>query len=210
MSQQHFALDASFGPEPRRPLLLLALLIAGSVLWLLVYAALGWRLWQEGALRIDAVSLLLLFLTVGLGVAMALTWHTAWPQLRRRDETNGWPALTLAQMHKLTPSQFEEYVAQRLFARQGYEVINTPDVKDGGVDVLLINADGQQEIVQCKLYRDTVGEPVVRDLYGTMEHHDAVHAYVVTTAPISAEAEEWAADKPITLIDGKELEQLVK
>ena len=34
------------------------------------------------------------------------------------------PALSRDELYRLTPSQFEEYVAQRLFARQGYTVEN--------------------------------------------------------------------------------------
>ncbi len=210
MTQQYNALGESTWREPRRPLPILALLIVGTGLWLLLYTALGWRLWQNGAMRIDGISLALLVATIFLGVAVVLAWRMAWPELRSSRETGGWRALSLAQMHDLTPSEFEEYVAQRYFARQGFAVINTPDVKDGGIDVLVTDRYGQRGIVQCKLYHDTVGEPIVRDLFGTMLHAGANHAYLVTTASISDAARKWAADKPMTLIDGDNLEQLVK
>jgi restriction system protein len=209
MTQQYFALGEPIWREPRRSLPLLPLLVVGTVIWLLLYAALGWRLWQNGALRIDAVSLALLIASIIVGVALVLSWRMAWPDLRVGRATGG-RALSLAQMYQLTPAAFEEYVAQRLFARAGFDVENTRDVKDGGIDVLITDRYNQRGIVQCKRYRDTVGEPTVRDLFGTMLHGGAVHAYLVTTAPISDAARKWAADKPITLIDGSMLEQLVK
>jgi restriction system protein len=209
MTQQYYALGEPIWRDPRRSLPLLPLLVVGTVIWLLLYAALGWRLWQNGALRIDAVSLTLLVASIIVGVAVVLSWRMAWPDLHARRAVGG-RALSLAQMYQLTPAAFEEYVAQRLFARQGFTVVNTRDVKDGGIDVLLIDRYDQRGIVQCKRYRDTVGEPTVRDLFGTMLHDGAVHAYLVTTAPISDAARKWAADKPITLIDGIMLEQLVK
>ena len=210
MAQRIYALGEPAWPEVRRPLPILALLVAGTVLWLLLYAALGWRLWQQGAARIDAINLALLIASIGLGVAVVLSWLMAWPDLRAGREQGKGRALSLAEMQELTPSEFEEYVAQRLFARQGFDVVNTPDVKDGGIDVLISDRYGQRGVVQCKRYRNTVGEEVVRDLFGTMLHAGANHAYLVTTAPISPPAVKWAMDKPITLIDGDNLAQLVK
>ncbi len=62
--------------------------------------------------------------------------------------------------------------------------------------------------MQCKRYRGTVGAPIVRDLYGTMVHHGAGYAYLVTNSTFSEEARIWAAGKPIELIDGRRLVDL--
>ena len=119
-----------------------------------------------------------------------------------------WPALNLEQLYALSPSEFEAYVAERIFARQGYTVENTRDVKDGGVDIIVTDAHGRVAIVQCKRYRNTVGEAIVRDLYGTMLHSEAMMAYLITTSNISDAARRWAAGKPISLIDGTQLVEL--
>jgi restriction system protein len=87
-------------------------------------------------------------------------------------------------------------------------VQNTPDVKDGGIDILVTDEHGRQAVVQCKRYRGTVGEATVRDLYGTMIHAGASQAYLVTTGHISDSAQQWAKGKPIGLIDGEQLAQL--
>jgi restriction system protein len=129
---------------------------------------------------------------------------------RARLRGNKWPALTLEKITQLTPSQFEEYVAQRLFARQGYQVENIRDVKDGGVDIVVIDPMGRRAIVQCKLYRNVVGEPIVRDLYGALIHSDAHMAFLVTNSNISAAARKWAAGKRIALIDGPQLVELAR
>ena len=49
---------------------------------------------------------------------------------------------------------------------------------------------------------------IVRELYGTLVHERAAHAFLVTTAVISDAAREWASNKPMTLIDGKTLAQI--
>jgi restriction system protein len=79
---------------------------------------------------------------------------------------------------------------------------------DHGVDLELSGAGGRRAIVQCKRYRDTVGEEVVRGLFGTMLHETAHHAFLVTTADISEAARSWAAGKPMTLIDGTTLVEI--
>jgi hypothetical protein len=183
-------------------------LLLASALWLLIYGWLGYRLWLGGLERGLWFNLALTALCVGLGVYVALGWRTAgsywanrlWRTVRRVSRQR----LTLEELRALTPSEFEAYVA-RYFEAEGYHVVNVRDTKDGGVDVLITDPRGHQEIVQCKRYRSNVGEPVVRDLYGTMIHMGATHAYLITTAGFSQEARRWAAGKPITLIDGPEL-----
>ena len=139
---------------------------------------------------------------------MMLPRWRAW--IKNRTRADQWPALNHDQIQTLSPSEFEAYVAYRLFKRQGYTVENTPDVKDGGVDILITDPFGRQSVVQCKRYSKTVGSAVVRELYGTMIHAGAVRSYLVTSGNISRDAREWAADKPMTLIDGDRLVELSK
>ena len=77
-----------------------------------------------------------------------------------------------------------------------------------GVDLALTRADGRRAVVQCKRYRHQVGPDIVRELFGTMVHERAFHGFLVTTADISEAARQWAADKPMTLIDGAALSAL--
>ncbi len=125
---------------------------------------------------------------------------------RRRRLAKLRAARTLAQLLELTPSEFEEWTGE-LFRRRGYRVVNTPDTGDHGID-LLVYRNGERGVVQCKRYRGTVGEPVVRDLFGVMVHENADRGYLVTTGGISAQAHRWARGKPIELIDGQKLVQL--
>jgi hypothetical protein len=184
--------------------------LVASVAWVLL---LRWLIERLFVLRLPVAETgnLWLFglLAVGGAVVALLWWEVGrrwWWKVRPTRAR----ALGLQQMQALTPSAFEEYVAQRLFARQGYHVVNTRDTKDGGIDVLLTDRNGRQAVVQCKRYRNTVGEEIVRDLYGTMVHSGATHGFLVTTSTISPAARKWADGKPITLIDGATLEKLVR
>lgn len=117
-------------------------------------------------------------------------------------------ARTRAQLLALTPSEFEAWTGE-LFRRRGYRVINTPDTADHGID-LIVHRDNERGIIQCKRYRGTVGEPIVRDLYGVIIHERADRGYLVTTANISEQAHRWARGKPLELIDGERLARLAQ
>ena len=117
------------------------------------------------------------------------------------------PALTVDELYALSPGDFEAYVGQ-LFQRKGYSVALRGRTGDQGVDVELKNQDGKRAIVQCKRYRTTVGSETVRELFGTLIHEKAAHAFLVTTANVSDAARSWAKNKPITLIDGETLVQI--
>lgn len=195
----------------RMPRLRPNLVLVGTLLWGALYGWLGYRLWIDGlwvGLRLNVILTLSL---VAIGVLIVLAWRqigTRWISGLRGG--GKWGALSLREVQAMDPFAFEEYVAQRLFARQGYRVVNTQDSKDGGIDVLVTDRYGEQAVVQCKRYRATVGAGTVRELYGTMIHTGAARAFLVTSSTISEDARRWAADKPITLIDGKRLVELTR
>ena len=210
MAQRTFFFDAPLWNTSARARdgVFLTALLAASVGWMALYAWLGWLLWMQGIAGWRTLHTLLLLASIGLGVVIVLGWRgrlAGKPGRRWRKR-----ALNLEQLHALSPSDFEAYVAERLFARRGYQANNTRDTKDGGVDVLVTDRYGQTAVVQCKRYRGTVGAAVVRDLYGTMHHTGATFAYLVTTGAISDDARRWASGKPIELIDGPQLVELTK
>ena len=116
---------------------------------------------------------------------------------------------TLAEMLALEPSEFENWVAM-LFQLIGYKVRNTQEVADHGIDLLVSDGHVPYGLVQCKRYRGTVGEPVVRDLYGTLVHENADFGWLVTTGGISRQARGWANGKPIELWDGQKLVEMAR
>jgi restriction system protein len=185
-------------------------LIGGTLVWVGLYSWLAYRLWSAHAPLASAQSLGQAAALIVLGVAVGVAWWWVGKRWLARLRPAAWRALSLEQMMDLTPPAFEQYVAERIFARQGYDAVNTPDVKDGGIDILLTDREGRRAVVQCKRYRGTVGAETVRDLYGTMIHSGAAHAYLVTTGSISRAAREWAAGKNIELLDGERLVELAR
>lgn len=172
-----------------------------------------WVVWRYG-LAADALGrspgwlldLLGLLTASGMLTLLALWGLVGWQRyLLSRNGTQ--PSMSVEQLYALSPRAFEQYVAS-LFERRGYTVEVRGRSGDLGVDLALRRIDGRLAIVQCKRYRHTVGPDVVRELFGTMVHERAAHGFLVTTADISDGARAWAADKPITLIDGRSLAAL--
>jgi restriction system protein len=112
---------------------------------------------------------------------------------------------------RLDPLDFENLVAE-LFRAMGMEVMTTERSGDGGVDVRAMDKDeirGGKLVIQVKRYSSTVPPAPVRDLYGTMLHEGAVKGILVTTAEFGPSAQEFAAGKPLTLIGGAQLTDLL-
>lgn len=145
-----------------------------------------------------------------LTAAAAMTMVVLWGVLvfaRRQQSRLSYARLALDELRALSPKQFELFVAG-LFEARGYRVRLRGRSGDQGVDIELAAPDGRRAIVQCKRYRGSVGPDVVRELFGTMLHELATHAFLVTTGDLTNAARDWAANKPMTLIDGAQLVRL--
>lgn len=114
----------------------------------------------------------------------------------------------LDEIRQLDPVAFERFVGS-LFEKMGYQVQTTPLSGDEGID-LVIRKDTKLAIVQCKRYENSVGQPVVRDLYGAMVHNKADEAYLVTTGTVTLPAKQWVAGKPLHLVDGNTLVEWIE
>jgi restriction system protein len=115
--------------------------------------------------------------------------------------------LSLKELDDLPPGEFEEMTAE-LFRALGYEAHRTKMIGDHGVDVVVKAKDGRKMVVQCKRWRGPVGEPVVRDFYGAMQHEKAAKGTIFATNGFTQKATEWAKDKPLLLYDGKKFLEL--
>lgn len=194
--------------RPLRAWTLLTVLTAVFAAWLFVRHFLA-PAWLRHLPTFAQESLTLLELTGGM--TLFFLWALVWWLRRQSHVVVAAPArrsVTVDELYALSPSEFEQYVA-RLFRQRGYRVKVRGRSGDLGVDLELRQANGKTAVVQCKRYRSTVGPEIIRELYGTLIHERAAHAFLVTTADISEAARDWVRGKPITLIDGETLVKIV-
>lgn len=144
-----------------------------------------------------------LFLLTGVSV---LRLKSLPGRLRARIDLHD--AQAIAYFKDLPPDAFEELVAET-YRALGNAAWRVGKSGDHGVDVEVRTPKGERWIVQCKRYRDSVGERVVRELYGALVSEGAERGVLVTSAEVTPPAEAWARDKPIDLVDGAGLLRLV-
>ena len=106
-----------------------------------------------------------------------------------------------------------ERVCKRLLESMGFTVETTKASGDGGIDLIGYNTQpllSGKYIIQCKRYAGSVGEPIIRDLYGVVTSERANKGILITTGHFTKSAISFAENKPIELIDGAQLKALIE
>ncbi|WP_030204423.1 restriction endonuclease [Streptomyces sp. NRRL S-87] len=114
-------------------------------------------------------------------------------------------------LHAMDPIEFEHLVAA-LFRAMGMEAVTTQRSNDGGVDVEAVDPApirGGRIVVQVKRYRNTVNPSAVRDLYGTVQSCGANKGVLVTTSRFGPSSHAFAEGKPLELVSGADLVELL-
>lgn len=110
-------------------------------------------------------------------------------------------------LNSLNGIEFEN-VCQMLLEKMGFLVTTTKKSGDGGIDLMAEISQpllSGKYIVQCKRYSGSVGEPIIRDLFGVVMSERANKGILMTTGYFTKSAIEFASGKPIELIDGEKL-----
>jgi len=112
-------------------------------------------------------------------------------------------------IRNLSWKEFEELLAEA-YCRKGYRVVeNTSRGADGGID-LRLEQSGNRYLVQCKQWRSVkVGVSIVREMYGVMMHEKADGVIIVTSGMFTQEAKNFISDKPIDLVEGHQLVEMI-
>jgi Restriction endonuclease len=149
----------------------------------------------------DNSGLILGIIAMVIGLAI-LGWRRFTGGIGRRWAPKILGIHSIEDIYALSPGQFEQFVAF-LFQHSGFEARVVGHTGDEGIDIEL-RAHGSRIVAQCKRYRDTVGQPTVREFFGSFANI-ATEGYLVTTGTFSQPARDWAASRPLHLVDGTEL-----
>ena len=166
--------------------------------WQVLQPALAtlWKLWPLWLLLITLAGIRIAFEILGIEIEN-------WAHRRKFRDGESWRSdrEQITFLRGMNPADFERYIAD-LFGRLGYETKRVGGAYDGGVDVV-IQKDGVTSYVQCKKYGSSkVGVSEVRDFYGALADRLAQgKGYFITTNIFTLEAERFAKDKPIELVD---------
>jgi hypothetical protein len=109
--------------------------------------------------------------------------------------------------------EFESFVAE-LWNTRGWETEVSQATSDMGVDIIARKSDGlvnQTHVIQAKRYSEgnKVTRPNVQQYYSLRDQESADGVVVVTTSSFTSQAEEWAEEHNIKLIDGDDLLEIL-
>jgi restriction system protein len=115
----------------------------------------------------------------------------------------------LSSIRKLSWREFEVVIGEA-YRKQGYTVAeNAGPGADGGID-LLARKEGETVLVQCKHWKaQKVGVATVREMFGLLNDKKANEVHIITSGDFTDEARGFAQGKPIKLVDGISLTQLI-
>ena len=150
-------------------------------------------------------------LVIGVVILLAgalLVWWRVHEARRRRLR-----AKTLGELLALSPSQFEQAVADLLHDIGYRDVHRVGGAGDLHVDIWARDRDGKRIAVQCKRYvpGQRIGSPEIQTFVGMLfRYHDADHGIYVTTSSFTQPASDLARSQRIQLIDGDELTRFTR
>lgn len=116
---------------------------------------------------------------------------------------------SIGTIQNLSWQRFEELIGEA-YRRTGHSVIgNSGPGADGGVD-LIAQKNGESILIQCKQWKArTVGVKTVREMFGILNSARANEVHIITSGYFTDDAKSFARNKPIKLVDGTMLVQLV-
>lgn len=129
--------------------------------------------------------------------------HVAWKQFRGRA-----PSDAPERLAALREMSWEEFAAviSAAYRRQGYAV----EASQGGAFDFTLRKNGRITLVQCRRWKvNQAGVGPVRELCEATTGHDAADCVCISAGEFSANAREFAAGKPVTLLGGAALAELV-
>lgn len=121
---------------------------------------------------------------------------------------------SLSLINSLEWKRFEELCAG-YFSQKGYRAEISRQGADGGIDIFLYKESYSTTrvfgVVQCKAWNTyKVGVKPVRELFGVMTAEQAPLGVFMTSGAYTQEAEQFAQGKPLKLLTGKSLLELLK
>lgn len=153
-----------------------------------------------------------IYLSIIVLLFVVVIWILIKIKKQRFNDIYNWHSDTelLEKLRAMHPNQFEDYITD-MYSRLGYDAEQVGGAYDGGIDVIATK-DGIKHYIQCKKYiTSKVGVSETRDFYGAMAGKLANGKGIfITTNVFSTEAEKFAEDKPIELIDGSDLIKLIR
>lgn len=144
------------------------------------------------------------YIAAALVLMAVLSYFVSYKRRRLLSSQTG-----LDSIRQLSWRKFEDLITEA-YKQNGYRINREPvSGSDNGIDII-VSKGGEKSLVQCKQWRARrVGVQVVREMYGILSSSDAGDVHIVSSGNFTNEAKSFAQGKPIKLIYGRELLNLI-
>lgn len=129
--------------------------------------------------------------------------HTNSPSKRLSEQK-----LLTANIDTLSGTDFERLMAM-YYRDQGYDVTIVGGAGDHEVDLIMKGKEGYKIAVQCKRWKNNVGNDIVLRLKAGKQVHGCYDAWIVTTSYFTKAAQEAAERLNIRLINGLQVHDMI-
>lgn len=134
---------------------------------------------------------------------VAVAAYFAYRQLRGKSPVDA--GERIAALRDMPWENFSLVISEA-YRRQGYAV----EASDSAAFDFTLRRNGRITLVQCRRWKvNQVGAGPLRELHEAIVKHDAFNGVCITAGGFSANAREFAAGKPITLLNDAALAELV-
>ncbi len=134
---------------------------------------------------------------------VAVAAYFAYRQLRGKSPVDA--GERIAALRDMPWENFSLVISEA-YRRQGYGV----EASDSAAFDFTLRKNGRITLVQCRRWKvSQVGAGPLRELHEAIARHDAFNGVCITAGGFSANAREFAAGKPITLLNDAALAALV-
>lgn len=113
-----------------------------------------------------------------------------------------------ANIDRLSGTDFERLM-ELYYTDKGYKVQRVGGAGDHEVDLILQGKEGYKIAVQCKRWKNDVGNDIVLRLKSGKQVHGCYDAWIVTTSHFTPKAKEAAERLNIRLINGLMLQTMI-
>jgi restriction system protein len=134
---------------------------------------------------------------------VAVAAYFAYRQLRGKSPVDA--GERVAALREMPWENFSLIISEA-YRRQGYAV----EASDSAAFDFTLRKNGRITLVQCRRWKvNQVGAGPLRELHEAISRHEAFNGVCITAGGFSANAREFAAGKPITLLHDAALAELV-
>ncbi|MCD6449534.1 MAG: restriction endonuclease [Thermotogaceae bacterium] len=111
--------------------------------------------------------------------------------------------------HNLTPEEFKQLIL-KLLEKMDYRIEREFNFQENGFDTIITDSESRKLILMARRYKGLISTKLLQKLFEKMLEENADGGIFITTSDFSYSSYRLSESKPIKLVNGKELNELLQ